>query len=193
MLRGRPEHGECHGDVKRPITRPHLPKGSVVRTDVPWEQLGVISSQLHLQLKLVFMRKKLVIYFLWGFFLCLNCQKPPLQRVECTQMPRMRFSVLVLSWMLNSRWSFTPRWIGACTEWPRAVDSGVEMINCDYAGFNASCKACVGSWLNTWRASQYWRPPWPGHSVIRTYSRSFRVIFMPVCKLQSHASTALEI
>lgn len=41
-----------------------MPMGSVVRTDVCWEHLGVLSSQLYLQLKLVFMRKKSVIYFL---------------------------------------------------------------------------------------------------------------------------------
>lgn len=39
VLRGCLEHGGCHGDIKRPITRPHLLKGSVVRMDVSWEQL----------------------------------------------------------------------------------------------------------------------------------------------------------
>lgn len=144
-------------------------------------------------MKLVSVRKKLVIYFLRGFFfLCLNCQKPPLQWVEFILVPRMRFSVVVLSWMLDSRWSFTSRWISVCTEWPRTVDLGVEMINCDYVGFNASYKACVGSWLNTWRASHYWCPPCSGHSVIRTYARPFRVIFMPACELQSRALTVLK-
>lgn len=44
------------------FTRLHLPMGSVVRTEVPWEQLEAISSQHHLQLKLAFLRKELVIY-----------------------------------------------------------------------------------------------------------------------------------
>lgn len=58
--------------------------GSVVRTDIPWEQLGATSSQHHLQLKLAFLRKKLVIYFPWGFAWAaknLSCSK--LKAYQC--------------------------------------------------------------------------------------------------------------
>lgn len=181
VLRGCIEHGECHRDIKRPITRVHLPTGSVVRTDVPWEQLGAIPSQHHLQMKSAFLRKKLVISVPWGF--AWTVKKLPCSKLKAYECPQC------VSALLEAEGSFVSRWISACTEWPRAVRLGTETISCDYA----SCKARVGSWLNTWRASQYWYPPCSDHSVIRTYSRWFRDVFMPAAKQQSHVLTALKM
>lgn len=130
VLKGRLGHGGCCGNVRRPITRPHLPKGSTVRTDVPWEQLGVVSSQLHLQLKLVFARERLVICFLCSpeaFLFAWTAKMLPCSELNTLLVSWMRFGVVVLSWMLSIQDAdapLNPRWMGACTKWPWAVPFG---------------------------------------------------------------------